>query len=146
MVHNKKIILFLFLNLQGHFLINRHDVRDAIKTLDHVRLEILKGKSLLIFPEGTRSDHGEISEFKRGAFNLAVETGTQIVPVCVDGTTLINPKHTLFLRPGKVRCIIGDPIPVEQVQGNRNIRESALNLSQKIRKEVTSLQDKIKLK
>jgi 1-acyl-sn-glycerol-3-phosphate acyltransferase len=40
----------------------------------------------MIFPEGTRSRDGELQKFKDGAFRLAIETGTPILPLVLDGT------------------------------------------------------------
>jgi 1-acyl-sn-glycerol-3-phosphate acyltransferase len=40
----------------------------------------------MIFPEGTRSTDGELRKFKDGAFRLAIETGTPILPLVLDGT------------------------------------------------------------
>jgi 1-acyl-sn-glycerol-3-phosphate acyltransferase len=45
-----------------------------------------KRVSVMIFPEGTRSQTGELQKFKDGAFRLAIETGTPILPLVLDGT------------------------------------------------------------
>jgi 1-acyl-sn-glycerol-3-phosphate acyltransferase len=51
------------------------------------------GKPLLIFPEGTRSDDGEVKGFKDGGFYAAVRAGKPVVPVVLDGTFEIMDKH-----------------------------------------------------
>jgi 1-acyl-sn-glycerol-3-phosphate acyltransferase len=45
-----------------------------------------KRVSVMIFPEGTRTGDGELQRFKSGAFRLAIETGTPILPLAVHGT------------------------------------------------------------
>ena len=53
---------------------------------------------VLIFPEGTRSATRGLQGFKDGAFSLAMESGTPIIPVAVHGTGEALPKHGLILR------------------------------------------------
>ncbi len=49
-------------------------------------IEMVKsGRSLVIFPEGTRSKNGEIGEFKGGAMKIAMESRAKVVPVLIEG-------------------------------------------------------------
>jgi 1-acyl-sn-glycerol-3-phosphate acyltransferase len=59
-----------------------------------------KGISIMIFPEGTRSTDGEIGPFKLGAFELAMMTDKPILPVVIDGTGNVLPKHGLLMSGG----------------------------------------------
>lgn len=59
-----------------------------------------KGISIMIFPEGTRSTDGEIGPFKQGAFELAMMTDKPILPVVLDGTGNVLPKHGLLISGG----------------------------------------------
>jgi 1-acyl-sn-glycerol-3-phosphate acyltransferase len=54
----------------------------------------------MMFPEGTRSPNNEIGFFKRGAFQLAVQANTPILPVLIDGTGGILPKHGMIFGSG----------------------------------------------
>lgn len=45
-----------------------------------------RGISIVVFPEGTRGDGKTLGPFKRGAFELAIRTGAQLLPVCLRGT------------------------------------------------------------
>jgi 1-acyl-sn-glycerol-3-phosphate acyltransferase len=49
--------------------------------------------SVMVFPEGTRSPSGEMGSFKDGAFRLAIEAGTPILPLAVHGTRSALRKH-----------------------------------------------------
>jgi 1-acyl-sn-glycerol-3-phosphate acyltransferase len=55
-----------------------------------------KGISIMIFPEGTRSPDCAIGFFKRGAFQLALQADVPILPVLIDGTGGILPKHGMI--------------------------------------------------
>lgn len=71
------------------------------------------GKTLVIFPEGTRTRSGELGEFKTGAAYLARNLNKLIVPVTVTGAYEIYPgNHKLPRIFTKVsgRVIVGDPI------------------------------------
>ena len=56
------------------------------------------GSSIMIFPEGTRSKTGELKDFKRGAFEMARDTDTAIVPIVIRGTSNALPKHGFILQ------------------------------------------------
>jgi 1-acyl-sn-glycerol-3-phosphate acyltransferase len=57
-----------------------------------------EGCPLLFFPEGTRSESGELRPFKDGAFQLAMEAGVPVIPVALSGTHETLPKHGIVLR------------------------------------------------
>jgi 1-acyl-sn-glycerol-3-phosphate acyltransferase len=61
------------------------DPQQATRTLETCQHWLRRGVSLLIFPEGRRSDSARISRFKRGAFELAVATGVPVLPVVIAG-------------------------------------------------------------
>ncbi|HVF89397.1 MAG TPA: lysophospholipid acyltransferase family protein [Blastocatellia bacterium] len=94
----------------GNFPIDRSDGRKTALSLRRVIEEIRGGKSLAVFPEGTRSPDGLLQEFKPGAFKIAVRAGVPIVPVTIRGTRSVLPKGSLAPRPGRVDVIIGEPI------------------------------------
>ena len=52
-----------------------------------------RGISILMFPEGTRSQDGRLRSFKHGAFTMALESGVDIVPVAIHGGHSLIPKH-----------------------------------------------------
>ena len=66
--------------------IDREDPRDAVRVIKE-GVEILKsGKSMAIYPEGTRAKDGNIQDFKAGSLKLAIRAKVPIVPVTVDGS------------------------------------------------------------
>jgi long-chain acyl-CoA synthetase len=64
--------------------------------------QIRKGAVLLIHPEGTRTDTGDLMEFKNGAAKLAIDSGCPIVPVRIEGGYDIFPKDSLLPKVMKV--------------------------------------------
>jgi len=68
--------------------------------------------SLVIFPEGTRSRTGQLGEFKKGAFVLAIELGLPVVPVVCRGTRRLMPRGSrLTVLPGEVEVVVEAPSP-----------------------------------
>ena len=106
----------------GNFPIDRSDPRKTAKSLRDVIEGVRSGKSLAVFPEGTRTPDGKLQEFKHGAFKIAVRAGVPIVPVSIVGTFKLLPKTTLAPRPGRVDVIIGEPIDTSQYT-ERNLSE-----------------------
>ena len=67
------------------------------------------GNVLIIFPEGTRSQNGEIQEFKSGIGALVAGRDIPVLPCFLDGAWRAWPKGKRLPRPRKVRLIIGAP-------------------------------------
>lgn len=68
------------------------------------------GHCFLIFPEGTRTRTGELGDFKKGAFLVAMEAGSRIVPVALSGIRELLPRGGLRIRPGTVHVRVLDPV------------------------------------
>lgn len=95
----------------GHISVDRSDRASAVASLDAAgRLVRQDSSAVVIFPEGTRSVTGELQEFKKGAFMLALRAGIEIVPAAVLGTRRILPKGAWRLRAGPVIVRFGAPI------------------------------------
>jgi len=94
----------------GYISIDRYNRQSAIKSLEVAAGKIKSGVSVLIFPEGTRSQDGKIQSFKKGGFVLAVDAGVPIVPVVIHGTRAIMPKGRIRIYPGQVCMAIHKPI------------------------------------
>ena len=73
--------------------------------------EVLKcGKNIMIFPEGTRTEDGNVAEFKKMFAILSKELDIPIVPVCISGAYKAMPKHTKLPRPYRVKVEYMAPI------------------------------------
>jgi 1-acyl-sn-glycerol-3-phosphate acyltransferase len=94
----------------GYIEIDRQNHEKAMQSLDLAALRIRQGKSVMTFPEGTRSRNGEIKAFKQGTFYLAIQSGAPIVPISIIGSGEIMPKRSLKVKPGRVKLVIDKPI------------------------------------
>jgi 1-acyl-sn-glycerol-3-phosphate acyltransferase len=101
------------LKTAGHVSVPREDPRSAIKTLQHTAALLHDGRSTLVFPEGGRTDTGELQEFKDGAAFLAIRSQIPVVPLAMIGMRKILPIHSLTFHRGPVTLRIGEPISTE---------------------------------
>jgi 1-acyl-sn-glycerol-3-phosphate acyltransferase len=97
--------------LGGHVIIDRGRRERAVASLRRAAERVRGGISVIVFPEGTRSDTGELGEFKSGGFYLALEAQVPILPVTVSGSRHVAGKGSLRVQPGRVLVRYGKPIP-----------------------------------
>lgn len=86
-----------------------------------------KGYSILVFPEGTRSENCDILHFYQGAFHLAEQLGVDIIPTMIHGIGHFFPKTEFLLRKGTATVKILPRITPtnEQYRNGRKCRETA---------------------
>ena len=97
----------------GHIIIDRSNHMQAVASLRAAREQMLRGVSVIIFPEGTRAPSDEaLLPFKKGGFMLALETGFPIVPIAVRGSRALLPKGAWRIRGGTIEVVVGAPIAV----------------------------------
>ncbi|MDH5738416.1 MAG: 1-acyl-sn-glycerol-3-phosphate acyltransferase [Gammaproteobacteria bacterium] len=116
----------------GHILIDRGDSLGAQQSIEDARARIMRGNSVVFFPEGTRSRDGQLLQFKKGAFRLALELGLPVLPVTIDGTGKVLPSDTMHWQPGHLRLIVHDPISTDgmtakDVNHLRDATKAAIN-------------------
>ncbi len=99
--------------------IDRQNREKALKGLDEAALQVKQGKSLMTFPEGTRSRDGKIRPFKKGLFYLAIRSGVPIIPFSIVGSREIMPRRSLRIRPRRVTIVIDKPIDVKRFSIDR---------------------------
>jgi 1-acyl-sn-glycerol-3-phosphate acyltransferase len=98
----------------GHIAVPLKDPRGSVRTLSLAAKTIQSmGISLLVFPEGGRSDDGELHEFKDGAAYLAIKAQAPVIPLAVIGTRKVMAMHERKITSGKVRLMVGEPIVTE---------------------------------
>jgi 1-acyl-sn-glycerol-3-phosphate acyltransferase len=94
----------------GYISVDRSNKRKAYQSFVATVEKIKQGCSVVIFPEGTRSEDGTIGPFKKGSNLLAVRAKAPMVPVTIKGTGTIIKKNSLIINPGPVRIIISPPV------------------------------------
>ncbi len=85
-----------------------HSARDQI--VEQGRRRLSQGMWVSIFPEGTRIAPGKVGRYGIGGALLAVRTGTPILPRAHDAGEYW-PRYAFRKRPGRVKVVIGPPIP-----------------------------------
>lgn len=134
------------LALSGHVPVDRHAGKKAAVEVIH-RLEgvMRAGKPLLIFPEGTRSEDGELQGFKDGGFYAAVRAGTPVVPVVLDGTCALmgkdavdtgDIKRSARTHQRRVPVVIGAPL---EARSEGSERERVHELRDRCRQVVAKM-------
>jgi 1-acyl-sn-glycerol-3-phosphate acyltransferase len=103
-------LLGWYLWLAGHIFVNRSNRRAAIASLERASGQIRSGTSIVVYPEGTRSEDGRILPFKKGPFALALKARVPIVPVTIEGSWRVMPKNSWDIKPGEIQVMIGAPI------------------------------------
>jgi len=97
--------------------IDRGHGGDAMRSIEQAIQRIKRGASVLLYAEGTRTLDGRLQPFKRGAFNLAVKAGIPVVPLTVNHSYAILPKHSINVQPGTVELVLDVPIVVPAGEG-----------------------------
>ena len=95
----------------GHLPVVRDDPRASIRSMSEgARIIAEKGVSVLLFPEGGRSEV-QMRPFKEGAAYIAIKAGVPAVPIGLVDTRKALPMHSCMVRPVTVKLYVGDPIP-----------------------------------
>ncbi len=97
----------------GYIAIDRSDRRKAARSVSVAARRIAAGTSVVIFPEGTRTEDGNLLPFKKGGFLLALSAQTPIIPVAISGSREIMPKSSFRFRRGDIRITFLPEVPTE---------------------------------
>jgi 1-acyl-sn-glycerol-3-phosphate acyltransferase len=95
----------------GFIPVDRENRRTAVKSFEAAAARIRAGRSVLVFPEETRTSDGSLLPFQRGGFLIALKAALPILPVGIDGARRCMPKHNYLVRPGTITVRFGDRIP-----------------------------------
>ncbi len=101
--------------LNRYILLRRGYVNSISKMMEDCENALVQGSSILLFPEGTRSEDGEIKPLKPGAFILAEKQKLSVLPVVIYGTLKALPKNSLMsLGVHQIRVKVLDEIPYDE--------------------------------
>jgi 1-acyl-sn-glycerol-3-phosphate acyltransferase len=115
------------LKLSPMISIDRTNPIRSRRTLTRAVEKIRRGKSILLFPEGTRSADGKLGVFKRGAFHIAFQSTVPIVPIAIRGTYDMLPRHQKLPKfSARITVMIGDPITADHTIPDQRMRERDL--------------------
>lgn len=94
----------------GHIMVDTHSAEGLKRTMEDAQQKLSKGMSLVVFPEGRRTETGKMAPFKPGAFKLASEFGLPILPITINGSYQVMPRSTFNVKPGTITLTLHSPI------------------------------------
>jgi len=119
------------MKVSGMIKIDRQRPEIARKSVDHAVDTLVRSRlSTLIYPEGTRSESGELLPFKKGGFILAIRSQLPVVPVTIIGAGKALPKGKINIRKARITVIIDKPILTHDM--DYNDKEELLQKCQEI--------------
>lgn len=131
------------IGLMGVVPVDRSNSAAAVESARRATENLRRGKSYVVYPEGTRSRDGRLLPFKKGAFMMAVDAGVPVVPVTVAGATKIMPKGEIKVHPSVVRITLHEPISTAGY-GRANVDELIAQVRDKIGSALTDPSDRVK--
>jgi len=127
--------------MNRHIKLDRSSMQSQRKMLRQCAENIQNGSSVMIFPEGTRSRNGELRAFKEGAFLVALQQKTDILPIVLDGSYRALPEKGFF--PNKkqnIRLHILPPVPYETFK-DMGIRQLSEHIRSMIAVELAGMRE-----
>ncbi len=110
-IETKKIpFVRTWMELLDCVFLDRANPRRAMESMKQAEALLKQGKSMVVFPEGTRSRGDHMNEFKAGAFKMACKAGAPIVPVAIDGSYRIMEANGGLMKPAHVTITILPPV------------------------------------
>ena len=101
-----------WMNLINSIFIDRHDIRGQIRVMNKVLDKINQNKSVVLFPEGTRSLTFKMNKFKSGSFKTAPKTHIDILPLTINNAYKI--KNRFPFKSTDVTVYIHKPLTYEE--------------------------------
>jgi 1-acyl-sn-glycerol-3-phosphate acyltransferase len=120
--------------------LDRKNIKEGLKTMNQGTEYLKDGFSMVIFPEGTRSQDEDPHDFKEGSLRPAFKAQVPVIPMAISGTADIlenNRKYTV--KPTTVHITFGDPIYPKELD-----RASQKHLGATIREEIIEMRKKHK--
>ena len=101
------------MQLTGTVFLDRDNIRDPKAALQPALDAIAEGKSVVMAPEGTRSQDGKLGKFKTGAFHLAQQAGVPLVPIVIHNALDALPNKSMVIRPAEVKVTVLEPVATD---------------------------------
>lgn len=98
-------------------------------SIEHLRSKVKEGYSIVVFPEGTRSENNAIKRFHKGAFYLAEQLRLDIIPVIIHGFSEVLPKGDFFIESGATSITIFDRIAYDDTDFGNEVAERTKKMS-----------------
>lgn len=142
-IEMSKVPIFGFIYKYVVVMVDRSNPESRRKSLVALKHKLQQNISVFIFPEGRMNQtENLLTSFYDGAFRLAIETQTPIVPMIMLNTAELLPRRSiLFLRPGTITTVYADPIPTTGLT-----IEDTTSLKLQVYEQMYALLEKYKVK
>ena len=104
-------------------------------SVEHLKDKVAQGYSLMVFPEGTRSDDNTIGRFHKGAFYLAEHFQLDVIPVYTHGNSDLIPKGDFIIYEGAMTLKVGERISKDDLSYGSNYSERTRKISRHFKEE-----------
>jgi len=96
----------------GFIFVDNSSARTAQKSIMEAESKLKNGRSLIIFPEGSRTKDGKMGKFKRGAYQIAVEMKLPLVPITLNGPFKVMRSNSFNIKPHRMEMIIHPEVEI----------------------------------
>jgi len=139
-VSKRSLFFFPFIGwnmaMTRYIALRRGKKSSMYRMMEKSRKALCDGNSMMIFPEGTRSNDEQIQPFKTGAFHLALDTRLPIMPIAIKGTAkAIRKGGFLISRNHEIEVSILDPVLFESFK-NMDAKKLAKEIQSKVAAEI----------
>ena len=98
------------LRRSGQIAVDQQNIRSSVRSIGRAVEALKKQMPIVIFPEGGRTEDGQLQAFMSGAFYLAIKAQVDVVPMALTGTYESLPMNSFHIRPHQIRLLVGKPI------------------------------------
>lgn len=116
---------------------DRGAISEAVK-------RVREGRVIVIYPEGTRSKDGKLSDPKRGIGMVVALSGAIVIPSFILGTDRVLPRGARWVRFNPVRIYLGSPLDFSSLINLKKGRELYTGISEEIMRGIGDLEAKAK--
>ena len=127
-----------WMKVMGCVFLDRQNPRQAVRSLEAASALLSEGYSIIVFPEGTRSQSDQLGEFKSGAFKVAVKSRLPLIPILIDGSYRAMEANHGRIFPAAVSLKILPPIDTAQLtkEEQKELPEKVLNMLSEAKKQL----------
>jgi 1-acyl-sn-glycerol-3-phosphate acyltransferase len=118
--------------LAGNIIVDRSNAQRALRSVRKCIDAVKHGRSIIIFPEGTRTRDGAIGPFKSGSMKIPLRTGAPVVPVTICGFFNVMRRKSTAINPGQVVVQFGEPISTKDLNV-KDFRKFVLDIENRLR-------------